>query len=167
MWPSSSAGSWFAGKAITRFTPGVCADAPAATTAVHAKPATRASVRFNQRFMTSSPAGQPARALENSRRGRATAGRRERFAGKARPCPDRPPLHGSCDMNSGTILGIVILVLGIVWLAFGLHAADAPLERLSDAFTGRYTNDTQWALIGGAVIAAAGAALAIGSAVRR
>ena len=70
-------------------------------------------------------------------------------------------------MNSGTILGITILVLGVVWLAFGLHATDAPLERLSETFTGRYSNDTQWALIGGAAIAAAGAALAIGSAVRR
>jgi hypothetical protein len=70
-------------------------------------------------------------------------------------------------MNSGTILGIAILVLGVVWLAFGLHATDAPLERLSETFTGRYSNDTQWALIGGAAIAAAGAALAIGSAVRR
>ena len=70
-------------------------------------------------------------------------------------------------MNSGTILGLAILVLGVVWLAFGLHASDAPLERLSETFTGRYTNDTQWALIGGAAIAAAGAALAIGSAVRR
>ena len=70
-------------------------------------------------------------------------------------------------MNSGTILGLSILVLGVVWLAFGLHATDAPLERLSETFTGRYSNDTQWALIGGAAIAAAGAALAIGSAVRR
>jgi len=70
-------------------------------------------------------------------------------------------------MNSGTILGITILVLGVVWLAFGLHATDAPLERLAETFTGRYSNDTQWALIGGAAIAAAGAALAIGSAVRR
>ena len=70
-------------------------------------------------------------------------------------------------MNSGTILGLAILVLGVVWLAFGLHATDAPLERLSETFTGRYSNDTQWALIGGAAIAAAGAALAIGSAVVR
>jgi hypothetical protein len=70
-------------------------------------------------------------------------------------------------MNAATIVGIVVLIAGIVWLAFGLNAADAPLERLSETFTGRYTGETQWALIGGAAVAAAGAALAIGSLARR
>ena len=70
-------------------------------------------------------------------------------------------------MNSATVIGIAVLIVGVVWLAFGLHATDAPLERLSETFTGRYTGETQWALIGGAAVAAIGAALAIGSAVRR
>ena len=70
-------------------------------------------------------------------------------------------------MNAATILGIAVLIAGVVWLAFGLNATDAPFERLSETFTGRYTNDTQWALIGGAAVIAAGAALAIGSLARR
>ena len=70
-------------------------------------------------------------------------------------------------MNAATILGITVLIAGVIWLAFGLNAADAPLERLSETFTGRYTGDTQWALIGGAAVAAAGGALALGSLARR
>ena len=70
-------------------------------------------------------------------------------------------------MNVQSAVGLALLVGGLVWLGFGIHAADAPLERFAEAFTGRYTQDTQWSLIGGAVLATAGAALAFGTLARR
>ncbi len=70
-------------------------------------------------------------------------------------------------MNTRMILGLVLLFGGLVWVAFGIHATDAPLEKFVEAFTGSYSDKTQWSLIGGAAIAAAGAAFVFGSAVRR
>lgn len=49
------------------------------------------------------------------------------------------------------MIGILLVVLGIVLLAFGFNAADAPLEEVGEALTGRYSNETMAYLIGGAV----------------
>lgn len=57
------------------------------------------------------------------------------------------------------ILGIVALTAGIVLLGFGLNASDAPVEQLSEAFTGRYSDRTMWYLVGGAAAAIGGVAL--------
>jgi hypothetical protein len=49
------------------------------------------------------------------------------------------------------MFGIVLIILGIVLLVFGVNAADAPLEEVGEALTGRYSDETMAYLIGGAV----------------
>lgn len=47
------------------------------------------------------------------------------------------------------VMGIVLLIWGVALLAFGFNAADAPLEQVNEALTGRYTEETMVYLIGG------------------
>lgn len=60
-------------------------------------------------------------------------------------------------MSPVQILGIVALVLGAVLLAIGYNASEAPLDQITNAFTGRYTDRTMWYLIAGIVLLVAGA----------
>lgn len=62
-------------------------------------------------------------------------------------------------MKTNKIIGIVLLVLGAVLIFFGLNAADAPLEEMSEAITGKYSDETMYYLIGGAVSAVVGLVL--------
>ncbi|GAA4813069.1 hypothetical protein GCM10011365_22450 [Marinicella pacifica] len=62
-------------------------------------------------------------------------------------------------MSTNKIIGLVLLVLGAVLVFFGLNAADAPLEEASEALTGRYSDETMYYLIGGAVAAVVGIVL--------
>ncbi|MBW8268762.1 DUF3185 family protein [Caldovatus aquaticus] len=64
-------------------------------------------------------------------------------------------------MPATRIAGIALLVLGAVLLVTGLGATDAPVERLSNALTGRYTEGTMWYLIGGVLGLVLGALLAL------
>ena len=66
-----------------------------------------------------------------------------------------------CFMTANRILGLVIVAAGIVLLIFGINATHAPLERVSDAVTGRYTNQTMWYIIGGVIAVVGGGLLAI------
>ena len=52
-------------------------------------------------------------------------------------------------MRMTQILGAVALVIGLVLLGFAYQASNAPMEQVSDALTGRYTNQTMWYLIVG------------------
>jgi len=52
-------------------------------------------------------------------------------------------------MSMTQILGAVALVIGLVLLGFAYQASNAPMEQVSDALTGRYTNQTMWYLIVG------------------
>jgi drug/metabolite transporter (DMT)-like permease len=61
-------------------------------------------------------------------------------------------------MARNQILGAIILVAGVIILGFAFNASDAPMERVSETFTGRYTDQTMiYFLIGG--IAAVGGGL--------
>jgi LPXTG-motif cell wall-anchored protein len=62
-------------------------------------------------------------------------------------------------MRMTQILGIVALVIGLVLLGFGYHASNAPLDQVSDALTGRFTDQTMWYLILGIVAAVGGVLL--------
>jgi hypothetical protein len=62
-------------------------------------------------------------------------------------------------MSTNKIIGLVLLILGAVLVFFGLNAADAPLEEASEALTGRYSDETMYYLIGGAVAAVLGIVL--------
>ncbi len=62
-------------------------------------------------------------------------------------------------MNQNKIIAIVLLVGGAVALFFGINAANAPMEEMSEALTGQYSDRTMVYLIGGAAAAIAGVAL--------
>ena len=66
-------------------------------------------------------------------------------------------------MKMTRIIGIVVFAIGAVLLGFAYHATNAPLEKLSDTMTGRYSNETMWyfgvgiaALVGGGLLAVFG-----------
>jgi uncharacterized membrane protein len=53
-------------------------------------------------------------------------------------------------MSTQRILGIVLLVVGVAVLIYGVNASHSVADRLSDTFTGRFTEATTWYIIGGA-----------------
>lgn len=59
-------------------------------------------------------------------------------------------------MNQKKIIGIVLLVIGAIALYFGFNATNAPMEEVTEAFTGRYSDQTMLYLIVGAVAGIAG-----------
>jgi hypothetical protein len=62
-------------------------------------------------------------------------------------------------MPMSRVLGAIALAAGAVLLYFGINASDAPMEQLSETFTGRYSDKTMWYLVGGAAAALGGAVL--------
>ena len=62
-------------------------------------------------------------------------------------------------MRMTQILGGVALVIGLVLLGFAYHASNAPMEQVSEAITGRYTNQTMWYLMLGIAAAVGGVLL--------
>lgn len=59
-------------------------------------------------------------------------------------------------MDPKQILGIVALVVGIVLLGFAFNAADAPVDKISETLTGRYTDRTMWYFVLGIAAIIAG-----------
>jgi protein-S-isoprenylcysteine O-methyltransferase Ste14 len=62
-------------------------------------------------------------------------------------------------MTQSSIIGLVALAVGIVLLFFAWRASNAPLEQVSEALTGRYSDRTMWFFVGGIIVVVAGAAL--------
>jgi len=69
-------------------------------------------------------------------------------------------------MNSRRILGLSIFALGLVLLWFGMNATESVADTLKEGVTGRYTDRTMWYLVGGGVLAVAGALLSLGGGLR-
>ena len=59
-------------------------------------------------------------------------------------------------MSQNKMIGIVLLVVGAIALYFGFNATNAPMEEVSEALTGQYSDNTMMYLIGGAVAGVAG-----------
>lgn len=62
-------------------------------------------------------------------------------------------------MNSQRIAGIALLVGGAVLLFFGFQASESLGDQMHESFTGRFTDNTVWMFIIGAIVMAAGAAM--------
>jgi len=60
---------------------------------------------------------------------------------------------------NGRILGIIILVVGVALLVVGLNSSHSVADRVSDTFTGRFTQTTTWYIIGGIAAMIGGAAM--------
>lgn len=70
-------------------------------------------------------------------------------------------------MTQSNIIGLLVLAVGAVLLFFAWRASNAPVEQLSEALTGRYTDNTMLYLVGGVVGVVAGAALLYRGSTRR
>jgi len=63
-------------------------------------------------------------------------------------------------MLTGRIVGIALLVVGVVLLIIGLQATDSLADRLSNTFTGHWTDKTNFYIVGGAAALVIGGMLA-------
>ena len=63
-------------------------------------------------------------------------------------------------MSANQVVGAVIFVVGAMLLVFGFNATEAPIDQISNALTGRYTDRTMWYLILGAAGVVGGALVA-------
>lgn len=52
-------------------------------------------------------------------------------------------------MIPGRMVGIVLLVVGVGLLVVGMNASHSVADRLSNTFTGRFTDATTWYIVGG------------------
>jgi hypothetical protein len=59
-------------------------------------------------------------------------------------------------MNAKGAMGVVALVGGIALLIFGLNASHSVSDQVSNTFTGKFTQDTMWYIIGGIALGAVG-----------
>lgn len=59
-------------------------------------------------------------------------------------------------MSGKRLIGIALLVIGVILLVVGYNATQAPVEELTESFTGRFSDETMVYLIGGAVAAVVG-----------
>ena len=59
-------------------------------------------------------------------------------------------------MTPQRIIGVVLLIVGVVLLIIGVNASHSVADRVSDTFTGRFTQGTTWYLIGGGAAALIG-----------
>lgn len=63
-------------------------------------------------------------------------------------------------MDTGRIVGIVLVAVGVVLLGFAYNSTETPVEQISNTLTGRYREQTMWyiaigtaAVIGGGLLA--------------
>ena len=66
-------------------------------------------------------------------------------------------------MGGQKLLGIILVVIGIILLVFGFNASQSLGDQVTETFTGRFTDETMWYIIGGAVAVVVGGFLALGS----
>ena len=66
-------------------------------------------------------------------------------------------------MNATRLIGAVILAVGIVLLIFAYNASEAPVDQITNALTGRYSDRTMWYLILGVIGVVAGGILSLRS----
>lgn len=59
-------------------------------------------------------------------------------------------------MNKNRILGGVALALGATLLGLAYHSSNAPVDQLSNALVGRYSDQTMWYLFLGVAAAVGG-----------
>lgn len=52
-------------------------------------------------------------------------------------------------MNVQRIVGIVLIVVGVILFVVGINASDSVADRLSNFFTGHFTDTTVWYMVGG------------------
>jgi hypothetical protein len=64
-------------------------------------------------------------------------------------------------MSTQRIFGIVLLVVGVILLVVGMNASHSVADRVSNTFTGRFTEATTWYIVGGIASALLGLLMAL------
>ena len=64
-------------------------------------------------------------------------------------------------MDVKKIGGAVLLIVGLLFLYFGLQGSGTPVDQVYEIFTGRYTETTMWFLVGGTASAVVGLVLIV------
>jgi hypothetical protein len=82
---------------------------------------------------------------------RSTCGTQARQAGRQRTPGDSMPTR---------ILGFVLLVAGLMFVAFGLDPAQSVVDSVADGASARYAGRTMWYLVGGCISALIGMVVA-------
>jgi uncharacterized membrane protein len=59
------------------------------------------------------------------------------------------------------IVGIVLIVVGVVLLVVGFNASESLADQVNKTFTGRFTQETMWYIIGGIASATLGVLLVV------
>jgi hypothetical protein len=67
-------------------------------------------------------------------------------------------------MSQQRIFGIVLLVVGAILLIAGMNASHSAADQISNTFTGRFTHETLWYILGGGAAALLGLLLVVGGA---
>ena len=67
-------------------------------------------------------------------------------------------------MSQKRIAGIVLLVVGAILLIVGMNASHSAADQISNTFTGRFTHETHWYLVGGGAAALFGLLMVVGGA---
>jgi drug/metabolite transporter (DMT)-like permease len=65
-------------------------------------------------------------------------------------------------MSISRIVGLILVVVGILCLFLGFNSTQAPLDRVAETVTGRFTKHTMMYIVSGIVMLLGGAALFIG-----
>ena len=62
-------------------------------------------------------------------------------------------------MSQQRIFGGVILAVGVILMIVGMNASHSAADQVSNTFTGRFTRETMWYIIGGGAVALFGVLL--------
>jgi hypothetical protein len=67
-------------------------------------------------------------------------------------------------MSMNRLLGAVLLVVGVILLVFAYRASNAPVDQITNAVTGHFSDQTMWfVILGGAGVVGGGLLAAFGS----
>ena len=64
-------------------------------------------------------------------------------------------------MSPQRIIGIVLLIIGVVVFIIGMNASHSVADQVSNTFTGRFTKDTIWYIVGGLALSLFGLLMTI------
>jgi drug/metabolite transporter (DMT)-like permease len=70
-------------------------------------------------------------------------------------------------MSTQRMLGIVLLVVGVIFLVIGMNSSNSMADQVSNTFSGRFTERTTWYIIGGIAVGLLGLAMVLFGGSRR